>query len=207
MAIIAFDIVGSGIGLLIAPHFDKLFDLWIGGALAGPLGFMAGLCWQLARRDRTPHLPVAETIFVGALVFMVCGFACFFAIPFAKAQMRMIAQMKSIDGSDIQSITVYDESGDRKLVDISDRQTLMEFADQCKDIKGYSPQHKVYTSAWHVVLDGTTTQEFDFQYQASMPQAVIGEFILGGDSTFGSHGNFSSVGLRDWFTRHVPNAE
>lgn len=205
-AVFAFQFIGAGLGLLIAPHFDMLFNMWMGGALGGPLGFVAGLCWELTRKDCARRLPVAETWMVGLIVFAVGAFACLFVIPFSKAEMRAIAELKSIDGTRIENIVVYKELGRQKLVEIADRQALMDFADRCKDIEGYSPNHPVYTSSWHVMLNGAAAQEFEFYYEANLPQALVGEFDLRNTSPLDTHGHFSSKRLREWFAKHVPNA-
>lgn len=47
IAILIAQFVGMGFGVALRPVGETFFNLWYGGVYATPIGFIAGLAWQL----------------------------------------------------------------------------------------------------------------------------------------------------------------
>jgi len=98
-AIVVCQLLGSAIGLVIAPHHSAFSNMWLGGAIASPIGFVLGLGWQLLDLERRGKTPVPTTGFLGILAIGVAASACFGVLPHMQAEMQYLQALKTLDGS------------------------------------------------------------------------------------------------------------
>lgn len=207
LAVIVCQELGGVIGLLIHFHHSGFSNYWIGGALATPLGFVVGLCWQVGRAERRAATPIGLTLFLGFLAAFVGGFALVVVFPRMREEMRRLAELRALHAGDIGQISVFDRYGKRQLVLIADPAVISDFAEACRDVEGDSPSHPRYTASWYVVIDGRERHEFEFHFEAERPREVVGYFVRKEGNTTRFSGSFASKLLRAWFNEHVRSAE
>lgn len=207
LAVFVCQELGGVIGLLIHFHHSGFSNYWIGGALATPVGFVVGLCWQIRRAERRAATPIGLTLFLGLLAAFVGGFASLVNLPRMREEMRRLGELRALDARDIGQISVFDRYGKRQLLLIDDPAVISDFAQACRDVEGDSPSHPRYTASWYVVISGPRRYEFEFHFEAERPREVVGYFVRKEGNTTWFFGTFASRLLRAWFREHVRSAE
>lgn len=207
LALIVCQGLGGVMGLLIHFHHSGFSNYWIGGALATPVGFVVGLCWQVGRAEQRAATPIGLTLFLGLLAAFVGGFAFLVELPRMRREMRRLPELRALDARDIGQISVFDRYGEKQLLLIDDPAVISDFAQACRDVEGNSPSHPRYTASWYVVISGPKCYELEFHFEAGRPREVVGYFVRKEGNTTWFFGSFASRQLRVWFREHVRSAE
>ena len=204
-AVVASGVLGGVLGWLLLPWFDAFDNAWIGGALATPVGFLAGLWWQFSNRKRRRVTPLLVVVGLGLLALVGAPIGAVIEIGCQKDLARRLDALTSLPQDSLKRIAFWDRYGRERLLTIQDQAILGDFVRACRDAKGYSPNHPRYEPSWYVVLDGKDTLELICHYEDRWPNNVVGYFVRKqGDSTH-FHGSFISENLRPWFEKHVEN--
>jgi hypothetical protein len=205
VALAAVELVGDILGRLLFPWFDPWTNGWIGGALVAPVGFLAGLWWQLASRDRRRKTRLDVLLFVAVLTCGAAPIATVNAISSERHFQARLDAFRALPAGSITRITCYDECGREKLLTIEDPEALGAFARACRDAKGYSPNHPRYWESCYVVIEGEETIELKCHFQQDRADQLVAYFVRKrGDSTR-YRGSFISTNLRPWFEKYVEN--
>lgn len=202
-AVILVQLIGALVGLVVRLDHFWFTNLWLGAAVATPIGFLAGLVWQLADVDRRQRTPVATTLGLGLLAFGFGAVAYFVVIPFVGENAKRLDQLRSLAEGPIRSIRIFDPYKTRQLVLIDDARALSAFASSCGDAQGYSPGQSDRTRQCYLVIDGNTHMEFECYFIPGQ-RNLYGSFIERAGGAAIGNGGFQSRQLRQWYEQFAP---
>lgn len=203
LAVVICNLLGGLIGRLVGPHHSAFMNWWMGGALAGPVGFVIGWRWQRADDERWRTTPKGLVAFLGLLAAAVAAMCVVFAIPDAHETMRRLDRLTHLDASTVRRIEVYDRYGSKLIRAVDEPALIREFTDACRDAEGHMPNHPRYTQYWYVVVEGDRRQEYMCHFERNRPTQLDGDFVHQQGNTTTYYGSFTSVRLRSWFETHV----
>jgi hypothetical protein len=201
--LIPIQILGSIVGLAIGYHHSGFDNLWMGGAVATPIGFIIGLIWHV-RAHEEPK-PYRTVIFMGFLALLLGVAVIFYEIPRSIQEMKYLETFQNMKSKNINQIVVYDEYGDKLVKKISDPTVLNEFKSACTFTNGNTPNHPLYTASWYVQILAGETIEIECHYQEGRPSLLIGYFVKKVGSSTSFYGSFYNAKLRGWFEKYVEN--
>jgi len=204
--VLVCQILGGALGLIAAPHHFWFFNMWIGGALATPIGFGLWLAWQRKGRDVKPAAPPGETVFVGVLALILGGAALAF-LPHMLREMDLLKSLRELDASQVRRISVFGADGSMCVAHIESREAIAEFVRCCRDVEGYAPGKARYRRSWYIVLTSAPPLELECHYEYGRPSVVVGDFVTKSGNSTSYHGSFSSQRLRGWFEKHLVRAD
>jgi hypothetical protein len=204
LTVVLAQAIGGLAGVVGSFHYSAFHNSWLGGVLAAPVGFVAGLLWQYASAERRRSVPAGPAVFVGLLVLAIAAMGLFFEGPHMAREMELLGSLRGLDASDIERIEVFDEYGERRLATIDAAPAIAAFAAACRDVEGYLPNHPSYSAEWYLRLVGTAPGELLCQYESGHPGEVVGDFVTRRGRSTRYYGSFRSTLLRGWFREHVP---
>ena len=197
-AVIAFQVAGGLVGLLLVGYGDGFVRLWMGAALASGPGLLAGILWHRSDPLRRKSTSAGYLVYLGVLAILIVGGAIFMVGPHFREQARLLEKVKTIPAGSVRRVLVYEDRRATRAVVIEDEAALAGFVAALRDAKDYYPNHPVVLRSWHVVADGL---EFEMRCscERGRPGEVTGYFLVGSRC----YGNFRSRGLRKWFDEHI----
>ena len=198
-----FQMVGSIITLFAQYSYNPFLNLWIGGAIATPIGFVFGLSWQLINPARRSEMPVQTTVFIGVIAVVLGGIAVFQEIPDLTKENKLLASLKSIECNSIKQIRITNIDDDKLVKVIESRDAIKEFCMACSDVHGNMLNHPSYISSWYVVIEGKPVFELECNFEKSNKAELIGQFVEKKDNLTRYYGSFASINMRDWFNKNL----
>jgi len=202
-AIMLCQIIGSIIGLVVAPHYYWFMNFWIGGAVGSLPGFTMGIVWQLRSVAASERDWIGAAGLLGFIAIAITGMALGSVLPQMRCEMKNLNVVRQLPSERLQSIEVFDEYQHERIVGITDCDSLKAFVKGISDAVGHSPNHPRYSDSWHVIVKGTTTHEFKLHINPRYPQSVIGDIIVKSGNRSLYQGTFKSKGLRSWVEAHL----
>ena len=203
VGVVVLQILGGIVGAVMNVHYMMFMNVWVGGAVATPVGFAVGLYWHLASRPR-PMTPKVLVTFLGLIAVVIGGASIFVGLKMSAA-MKNLAALRSLPPGSITRIVVYGKYGDGKLFEISDPSILIAFEKACTDVEGYSPNHPSYSDSWRIELIGESQKTLNCHYRRGAPNRVCGKIVRTKGISAGLFGSFQSVQLRKWWASFIEN--
>jgi len=197
---------GSAVGLLLRISHESFMSLWLGGALATPVGVL--LAWLLARWRGYTRKPggVSTLCWLGVISTATVGFAIFLEIPRLQEGQRRYELLQSLDAGEVKAIAIYDKYGERELRWITGAKDIAGFVSSCKDAKPWTPQHPRHSQSWYVVLEGQERLELIFSTLEGSPGVVVGKYVEKRGNVTRYYGAFRSRRLHTWLMSTLDKA-
>lgn len=129
-----------------------------------------------------------------------------FYMAYGDEGLVRLHKLKSIKPDTVAQISIFDKDGETLLKVVTKKELISEFAEACKDVRIYSPNHPTYTDSWYVVIDMGTehgVHEVECHFELHRPKNLDGYLVVKAADTTRCLGSFTSVNLRGWFERHV----
>jgi len=203
LLVVVAQLLGGVGGLLLLPRYDSFTNSWIGGTLAAPVGFLAGLWWQLASRDRRHDTRLDLVLFIALLTCLAAPIGALAAVRSEQDFQARLDAFRALPADSVRRITCYDKHGRERLVTIEDAEALQAFARACRDAQGYGPNHPHYWESWYVVVEGDKTIELECHFEQGRGDQLVAYFVEKRGDWTGYYGSFISTDLRPWFEQHV----
>ncbi len=198
-------LIGLAVGYLVTLDQRTFLSVWIGGAAGTCVGFWYGVWWYFkdnARRKKKPYftmgfIGIISNIFGVIAVIMLFGSAGF---------SHNLAQLKSLQRTQLSKIVITEESGNDPLVTIDDVKVLSEFCYACRDAKKYIPKANYNLKlkfSCYADFSGSLPYGLHLSIYEDDNNRVICTFAKREGNSTSYHGTFESDGLRTWFDTYI----